>query len=956
MTAEGSYVTHSSYPVFRDSNQAFQNNRARNSLYYIERVMETKTKRLDFLKRLNIWSAVDKIDAEIGLLEHDFEALTQDVRDCTKALNELPKLPSDGKFVDKSGHKYYDHDIVKLYSKNESGQIIVENQTRKDIKQIPSTLENPSIMMLKAKPRVDEDVFAMEDVGQPWVECKIKAVYHKSNEGRPVTTFKLRRVQDSRIIRVGKFAVARVQNHDTTLRVPKRVIAGPDKDHMLSGIIGQDACKENQNRYMVILDNGSAHYFKPDRIYPILYQSSTPWADFKQLGIHNENLLAELVQFFGAYPRRTVVEARVGQQMEVMRNGVYVPAIIIGMDCDVMKVAYKDRTEESLYRGSPRFIKRCGIASRLLLNDISIDRLFPRLVGNMYRYHEVGRAAIQDEYLYLITGSMGKMNICGQNNARKSTARMAPPRIKVSSNTAEAIFDDRRSMPDLQDLTKTARANHKCSPDCLSQLNMRTEASVTDIIGEFRDVSDLKVPLYLGWRRMLVKSSKSQRNKQISYVYEAPCGKFLTRLCDIRRYLQSVNSKLDIDYFTLDREVDLNRTLGDRLAYYYEQDIAIEPKTNKPLENKNVSLLNMFSEERLPIDFEYSNETFPHPMLKAKGFSFNQDFKSGCDCEDDCMSRVNCACHRLNEEAAGTTARNRGTIDPKCQYKDKRLLEQVSTGIFECNGFCSCSSKCGNRVVQNGIRIRLQVRKTIDKGWGVFVLDDVPKGAFICTYSAELLDDADQYGDSDMYFADLDYITVVEGQKLSLDEEDYRDEGVGMPNDEEDNLDELHPNQSKSKKRQYQRMQETDSESQDESTPEPDAALVSSEYMPQFTAETRYPRRVKSEESKKDAFERSRGFRRIHSILNESQDYTLDARMQGNIGRFFNHSCDPNAFVQNVFIESHDLRFPHVAFFTKRCLKADDEITWHYNYKIDSIQGRQIECNCGASNCAGRIL
>ena len=34
----------------------------------------------------------------------------------------------------------------------------------------------------------------------------------------------------------------------------------------------------------------------------------------------------------------------------------------------------------------------------------------------------------------------------------------------------------------------------------------------------------------------------------------------------------------------------------------------------------------------------------------------------------------------------------------------------------------------------------------------------------------------------------------------------------------------------------------------------------------------------------------------------------MDANSQGNIGRYFNHSCDPNIFVQNVFIDSHDLR------------------------------------------------
>jgi len=32
------------------------------------------------------------------------------------------------------------------------------------------------------------------------------------------------------------------------------------------------------------------------------------------------------------------------------------------------------------------------------------------------------------------------------------------------------------------------------------------------------------------------------------------------------------------------------------------------------------------------------------------------------------------------------------------------------------------------------------------------------------------------------------------------------------------------------------------------------------------------------------------------------------------------HSCSPNVFVQNVFVDTHDLRFPWVAFFASRFL------------------------------------
>jgi hypothetical protein len=40
-----------------------------------------------------------------------------------------------------------------------------------------------------------------------------------------------------------------------------------------------------------------------------------------------------------------------------------------------------------------------------------------------------------------------------------------------------------------------------------------------------------------------------------------------------------------------------------------------------------------------------------------------------------------------------------------------------------------------------------------------------------------------------------------------------------------------------------------------------------------------------------------------------------------NLNLFFSliqHSCGPNMFVQNVFIDTHDLRFPWVAFFAKK--------------------------------------
>ena len=53
--------------------------------------------------------------------------------------------------------------------------------------------------------------------------------------------------------------------------------------------------------------------------------------------------------------------------------------------------------------------------------------------------------------------------------------------------------------------------------------------------------------------------------------------------------------------------------------------------------------------------------------------------------------------------------------------------------------------------------------------------------------------------------------------------------------------------------------------------------------------------------------------------------YIMDAKQTGNLGRYLNHSCHPNVFVQNVFVDTHDLRFPWIAFFTSTYVKAGKE-------------------------------
>ncbi|CAM5073537.1 unnamed protein product [Natator depressus] len=89
---------------------------------------------------------------------------------------------------------------------------------------------------------------------------------------------------------------------------------------------------------------------------------------------------------------------------------------------------------------------------------------------------------------------------------------------------------------------------------------------------------------------------------------------------------------------------------------------------------------------------------------------------------------------------------------------------------------------------------------------------------------------------------------------------------------------------------------------------------------------------------------------------NKENIYLLDATKEGNVGRFLNHSCCPNLFVQSVFVETHNRNFPWVAFFTNRHVKAGTELTWDYGYEAGSMPETEISCQCGVQKCRKKIL
>uniref|UniRef100_A0A1I8IES2 SET domain-containing protein n=1 Tax=Macrostomum lignano TaxID=282301 RepID=A0A1I8IES2_9PLAT len=87
------------------------------------------------------------------------------------------------------------------------------------------------------------------------------------------------------------------------------------------------------------------------------------------------------------------------------------------------------------------------------------------------------------------------------------------------------------------------------------------------------------------------------------------------------------------------------------------------------------------------------------------------------------------------------------------------------------------------------------------------------------------------------------------------------------------------------------------------------------------------------------------------SWFGESHPYVMDAKQRGNLGRYMNHSCEPNCRVQSVFVKTHDPRFPETAFFALRRISAGEELCWDYSYEVGSVPGKELICYCSTPSC-----
>ncbi|KAA8567582.1 hypothetical protein EYC84_008057 [Monilinia fructicola] len=75
----------------------------------------------------------------------------------------------------------------------------------------------------------------------------------------------------------------------------------------------------------------------------------------------------------------------------------------------------------------------------------------------------------------------------------------------------------------------------------------------------------------------------------------------------------------------------------------------------------------------------------------------------------------------------------------------------------------------------------------------------------------------------------------------------------------------------------------------------------------------------------------------------------VDATKKGNLGRFCNHSCNPNCYVDK-WVVGEKLR---MGIFAERAIKAGEELV--FNYNVDRYGADPQPCYCAEPNCTGFI-
>ncbi|XP_050678224.1 histone-lysine N-methyltransferase eggless isoform X2 [Leptidea sinapis] len=836
----------------------------------------------------------------------------------------------------------------------------------------PADLPPPGDVV-KPELRVGMQVYAMRNLFGTW--CKARIIEILNTSGSLFTSCKVRyegkAKNQYKVISARSMAYAEPANARMTIGM--RVIALfqdsniDKKESFYSGVVAEVPNPVNNYRYLIFFDDGYAQYASHANTRPVCQCSSLVWEEMHQLS-------REFVkQYLMAYPERPMVRLHAGQVLETEWDGKWWTSRVVKVDASLVQIRFandKGRLEW-IYRGSTRL---APLFRELQAAEKPRHRAMPKAQAHSrinMPYVEYTRT---DEQINKSEATQ-QQNVETQGRRQRSVAKKSTvsmnlypippqpqlPSVRLENFTSRVVYYTPKNA-----VKPHKMVPHMCGPRCKR----------TDVLSlyELRTYNPLAKPLLSGWERQIVRW---KGRKEVLYC--TPCGRRVRNVGELHQYLRLIGSDMGVDLF------DFNASTHCLAEFVINKCIISKKDLSHGKENVPVPCVNYY-DESLPEFCSYNTERTPTTGVPL---NVDPDFLCGCDCDDDCLDKSKCACWKLTLEGARTIG-----LDGDIGYNYKRLLEPLPSGIYECNSRCKCKSTCMNRVAQHPLQLKLQVFKTMNRGWGIRALNDVPKGAFICIYAGNLLTDAtanlDGLNEGDEYLAELDYIEVVEQMKEGYEEDvpesikkldrgdsvnrvDTTSESDQDGSSEEEVVNKMEDDdfvpsyigprpaefnkrlrkRAKKEKKEDEKAEETPAvNNQQQDKKDEDECITISDDEEVCREPSRF---AAAAGMGANAFKpKHKSVRTLYG--SEEACYIMDAKVQGNIGRYLNHSCSPNVFVQNVFVDTHDPRFPWVAFFALCHIKAGTELTWNYNYDVGSVPGKVLYCFCGAPNCRRRLL
>uniref|UniRef100_A0A674CQE9 SET domain bifurcated histone lysine methyltransferase 1a n=1 Tax=Salmo trutta TaxID=8032 RepID=A0A674CQE9_SALTR len=694
------------------------------------------------------------------------------------------------------------------------------------------------------------------------------------------------------------------------LYVGVRVVAkfkDAEQSWFYSGILAELPNRKNRMRFLVFFDDGTPSYVGLPDLHIVCRPLPEVWED-----IEDEANREFIKDYIKVYPNPPMAQYRPGQPINVEFEGIQRRTEVEQIDCSLLCVVFKDdEHKEWVYRGSLRLEHMANMKKRV---EEAKDK------PTVTRPNSGKRLSY---LLFTLLSTYSPSNPC----------HLLPGHVR------RPFVQNRTTDKESSVITATGSVTftpHRCCPACLNCIRSKVEA-------KHRGRNPLLIPLLCEFRRM--KGRHRVNNKTYFHIfYRSPCGLSLSNMTAVQDYLQQTRCDfLFLDMFCLDPFVSVTTTHQPRP---YKINI---PDLTLGRENQPLSCINELNNIR-PLSVIYNKQ-----RVAASGVSINtsSDFLMGCDCTDGCRDRSACSCHQLTIQA--TALLPAGPEDVNAGYTHKRLEKRLSTGIYECNALCRCDPRvCSNRVVQHGLQLRLQLFMTVGKSWGIRCLDDIAKGTFICTYTGDLSTEGN------MYMVNLNHIEGAESKEgyeseahcsdnesgtdmqslaspaNSYDEEEpsdyedsYEDKDYDVSEDDGGSDDDFRHNVS-SMERSYVTRRHAKILQEDPAKKSGSDAKSSDQQ--DGTAEG----------NDKEASNATR-----HFFDGEESCYVIDAKLEGNVGRYLNHSCQPNLFAQNVFVDTHDLRFPWVAFFASKRIRAGTELAWDYKCELGvKRSSRVLNCRC----------